>query len=575
MNRIEGDAPSAALEVGGAALRGGRHSGHEVFGLLQTRLFSQFVGGRGSDAVGEVAAKRGANRPDRQRGGCGDFGGELASGRSKLGQRGELVGQSHGHGLLAIDPSARVEQLGGPLLVYQSGQGHAEPETMVDSEPSEVGAESSLGRGHSEVSGQSKPEAPTDGCALHGGDDRCGGPEQSCRGFIEVRNRASGSGREVGSGTEVLSFGTQEHSSAARVIAELLQCLGEFVDHLEREEVVRWPPEFHLGHMIVSDLGCHVGVAHEALILRLTNTVSETLSRKHPRVASVNRLEAVEVGIHLPQAGPAASGESMRRAALLAEELGYSDVWVSDHLVIPAGVKYPPSAYVYEPVVVMAWVAAVTKRVRIGTTVLVIPMRNPIVVAKMLASIDQMSGGRVILGAAAGWLEAEFNALGVPYDERGPRTDEALDMIRKLWTEDHITATFPVHGAEFESIRAKPQPARPIPIWIGGHAEVALKRAVRSGDGWHGAFINPAQAAVIIERLREERPDPDFVISLRTQWDPLIDDPAFILDELEEYAAAGVNHIVAEPRQRDAGEYMRSIEQLASLYDSAGVGLAR
>ena len=171
-------------------------------------------------------------------------------------------------------------------------------------------------------------------------------------------------------------------------------------------------------------------------------------------------------GVHLPQAGPAASGDAMARAAELAEELGFADVWVSDHLVVPTGAEYPPSAYVYEPLASLAWVAARTQRVGLGTTVLVLPMRNPLAVAKTIASIDQMSGGRFILGTAAGWLEAEFDALGVPFGERGPRTDEAIDIIRSMWTDDHITADYPVHGAHFESMRAKPQPARSVPLWI-------------------------------------------------------------------------------------------------------------
>src|SRR5258706_8837098 len=112
------------------------------------------------------------------------------------------------------------------------------------------------------------------------------------------------------------------------------------------------------------------------------------------------------VGVHLPQAGPAASGEALRRAAVLAEQLGFRDVWLSDHLVIPTGAEYPPSAYVLEPLASMAWVAASTTTVRIRTTVLVLPMRNPIVMAKSLATIDQLSGGRVVLRAAAGPLGA-------------------------------------------------------------------------------------------------------------------------------------------------------------------------
>jgi probable F420-dependent oxidoreductase len=284
--------------------------------------------------------------------------------------------------------------------------------------------------------------------------------------------------------------------------------------------------------------------------------------------------ETMTAGIHLPQAGPAASGESMRRSAVLAEELGFADVWVSDHLVVPTGVPYPPSAYVFEPFTALTWVAASTNRVGLGTTVLVLPMRNPLVVAKSVASIDQLSGGRFILGTAAGWLEAEFDALGVPFDERGPRTDEAIEILRRCWTDDHITAEFPVHGARFASIRCKPQPARSVPLWIGGHADVALERAMRVGDGWHGAFLTPEQTARRVAVLRERRPEPSFAISMRTRWDPLEDDRDLILAEIDHYRSVGVTHLVPEPRQRTMDAYLRSIEATAELLRVAGVSMA-
>ncbi|MGE3355826.1 MAG: TIGR03619 family F420-dependent LLM class oxidoreductase [Acidimicrobiia bacterium] len=282
-------------------------------------------------------------------------------------------------------------------------------------------------------------------------------------------------------------------------------------------------------------------------------------------------MTVMTAGVHLPQAGPAASGEALTRAAVLAEEVGFADVWVSDHLVVPTGVPYPPSVYVMEPLAVMAWVAAATRRVGLGTTVLVLPMRNPVVVAKSLATIDQLSGGRVILGTAAGWLEAEFDALGVPFAERGARTDEAIEMLQVMWTQDPITADFPVHGARFVSIRAKPQPAHRIPIWIGGHAPVALKRAVTVGDGWHGGFVAPEEVAPLVSQLRAARPEPAFAISMRTRWDPLEDDRDTILAEIDHYRSVGVTHVVPEPRQRTLDAYLRSIEALADLLTVAGV----
>ena len=147
-------------------------------------------------------------------------------------------------------------------------------------------------------------------------------------------------------------------------------------------------------------------------------------------------------------------------------------------------------------------------------------------------------------------------------------------MLRQMWTEDRITAEFPVHGARFESIRAKPQPVGHVPIWIGGHAKVALDRAVEVGDGWHGGFLPIEQTRVAVDYLRQRRPEPEFVISMRTRWDPLNDDRDTILTELDEYRDAGVGHVVPEPAQRTLDDYLRSIEALAEVLTAGGVSLS-
>ncbi len=280
---------------------------------------------------------------------------------------------------------------------------------------------------------------------------------------------------------------------------------------------------------------------------------------------------AMTAGVHLPQAGPAASGEALRRTAVLAEDLGYADVWVSDHLAVPTGSAYPPSAYVFEPLTTMSWIAAHTKRVGIGTTVLVLPMRHPLNVAKSIATIDQFSGGRVILGVAAGWLEAEFDALGIPFHERGARTDEAITMLRKFWTTDHITESFPVHHSTLVSMRTLPQPVRHIPLWVGGHADVALRRAIAVGDGWHGAFLSPEQTEKRVLTLRAGRPEETFTISMRTRWDALLDEEDLIMYEIDRYREVGVTHLVPEPRQRTVDLYMESMEKMANILVRAGV----
>ena len=300
-------------------------------------------------------------------------------------------------------------------------------------------------------------------------------------------------------------------------------------------------------------------------ILSLLDGFSYVVKMNSPRITA---------GIHLPQAGPAASADAIAKVAELAESLGFGDVWVSDHLIIPADAKYPPSAYIYEPLAVMAWVAAKTSRVKIGTTVLVLPMRNPIVVAKSLASIDLLSGGRVILGTAAGWLKAEFDALGIPFNERGKRTDEALEMIQRLWEDDKINASYPIHQSNLVNMRAKPQPNGPIPIWIGGHADVALQRASRVGDGWHGAFLSAAKTEELIQKLLSLELRDNFVFSMRTSWDPLEDDESQIASEIIEYMRVGVTHFVPEPRQRNIKDYMDSVRILRDILEDCGVSFS-
>jgi probable F420-dependent oxidoreductase len=280
----------------------------------------------------------------------------------------------------------------------------------------------------------------------------------------------------------------------------------------------------------------------------------------------------MKIGIHLPQAGPAASPTAIQAAARQAEDLGFSDVWVSDHLAVPRTAKYPPSAYIVEPLITLTWAAAMTQSIGLGTTVLVLPLRPPVLLAKMLAAIDLMSEGRVILGGAGGWLKQEFDALGVPFESRGARTDEAIDIMRRCWSEDPIDLSAPASNVRMVDMRTKPQPNRPIPIWIGGHSEPAFRRAVRLGDGWHGAFQSPEATAAMTARLRRDRPEASFTLSMRTRWDALEDSADEILRELDAYREAGIQHLVAEPRQRDLDAWLRCGEAFSKIFERAGSG---
>src|SRR5947208_9233934 len=187
----------------------------------------------------------------------------------------------------------------------------------------------------------------------------------------------------------------------------------------------------------------------------------------------------MRLGIHLPHIGQKASAEAIRRAAVQAEEFGFADVWVSEHIILPKDRMYPPSAIFWDPVLTLTWAAACTDRVRLGTSVLVLPMRHPLPLAKELATLQNLSKGRLILGAGVGWLEAEFDALGVPFKERGRRMDEGIAMMRAVWTQDPVSFEARWIPAIIRSMRAQPQPVQPIPIWIGGSSEAAIRRALR------------------------------------------------------------------------------------------------
>jgi probable F420-dependent oxidoreductase len=275
----------------------------------------------------------------------------------------------------------------------------------------------------------------------------------------------------------------------------------------------------------------------------------------------------MEFGIHLPQYGRVASGEAITRAARHAEELGFAHVWVSDHVVHPASQSYP-SPYLADPFVTLSWAAAATQRIGLGTSVLVVPHHNPVWLANALASLDNLSSGRVIVGAGVGWSELEFDALGHSFADRGRRMDEALDLLRAAWRDDPVS----FHGEHnsFDDVRFLPKPAHDIPLWIGGGVEAAYRRAVTKGDGFHAVGITPPEAAGVVERLRRDRPDPAFTISARTGWDPQGMDPEAIRAERDAFEAAGVQVMVAAPWQKDLDSWLRSMDQLAALVGLAG-----
>lgn len=270
----------------------------------------------------------------------------------------------------------------------------------------------------------------------------------------------------------------------------------------------------------------------------------------------------VRVGVHLPQYGRVAGSEAVLRAARHAEELGFADLWVSDHVVHPAAQDYP-SPYLFDPLVTLSWAAAVTSRIGLGTSVLVVPMHNPLELANSLASLDALSSGRLTIGVGVGWSAPEYAALGRDFPSRGRRLDEAMDLFRAVWTQDPVT--FNGRFTSFDAIRVLPKPAHPIPIWVGGRSEVAYRRAVERGDGYQAVGLAPEEAAPIVARLRRDRPEESWPISLRTGWDPLGMDPGRIVEERAAFAEAGIQHVVSAPWRRELDDWLRAMDRLAEL----------
>ncbi len=209
----------------------------------------------------------------------------------------------------------------------------------------------------------------------------------------------------------------------------------------------------------------------------------------------------MRLGIHLPQfRKQVVPGTVLARAARDAEAAGADDLWVSDHLLVPRGSDAPPEAF-HDPLAVLTWAAACTDRIGLGTSVLVAPYRHPVAMARSLASLDALSGGRVIAGMASGWMRWEFDALGVPFAERGARTDEAIAVCRALWAgEGSFTGRF----TRFDGAALEPGPARAggPPVWVGGNSDAGIARAARVGDAWHTTRSDPDRLAPAIDRLR-------------------------------------------------------------------------
>ncbi len=215
----------------------------------------------------------------------------------------------------------------------------------------------------------------------------------------------------------------------------------------------------------------------------------------------------MQFGVTLPNFpyGAAPSRDHLLEVARVAEEQGYTSLWTSDHILV--GSEFPRYGHIYEALVTLAWLAAKTETIRLGTSVLVVPMRNAILTAKQVATIDELSGGRFILGAGIGWNEEEYGFLGAKFKKRGEVMNESLAVIRDLWTAEKPSFSGQFHRYENALFEPKPEQKGGPPIWVGGNSDRALGRAARLGDGWHADEVDPAgfaEASRKVERYASE-----------------------------------------------------------------------
>ncbi|MBI1885552.1 MAG: LLM class F420-dependent oxidoreductase [Chloroflexi bacterium] len=286
----------------------------------------------------------------------------------------------------------------------------------------------------------------------------------------------------------------------------------------------------------------------------------------------------MQYGVCIPHYRHLASPDIPAGAARAAEGAGFDSVWVSDHIVMSEALVQAFGEAFLEPFAVLAYLAGITSRVRLGISCAILPYRHPLLVAKEVATIDQLSGGRVVFGAAVGWAQGEFEALGVPFRRRGAITDEALEVITVAWTE--AVPSFEGRFYKFDAIKVEPKPVQKPhpPVWVGGVSDKGVDRAVRFGSVWHPTYL-PLE--VLEERVRYLREaaakagkKPPAVAARafcqladqplgegRRTW---FGSPEEVAADVRRHAELGVSYVLVEFMAPDKASLLQSIEKFAS-----------
>ena len=282
----------------------------------------------------------------------------------------------------------------------------------------------------------------------------------------------------------------------------------------------------------------------------------------------------MKVGVCLPHYGVAMQPKRMRQFAELTEELGFDSIWVTDHIIVPSELSIVYKDRMLDPLAILSYLAGVTSRMSLGTSVIILPYRNPVTVAKEVASVDALSGGRVIFGAAAGWMEGEFMALNADFENRGAVSDEHLRVIRELWT--HPEPEFHSEHYHLSGVVFSPQPEQQPhpPIWIGGVSH----RAVELGDGWHPNLRPYDELQEAVEHMgrlsaRRGRSAPP-VLSARSpvDFDKRPDETRALLrgssqeiaESIRRYEGLGVGHLAINFPNVPMDEQLQMVERFAA-----------
>jgi probable F420-dependent oxidoreductase len=284
----------------------------------------------------------------------------------------------------------------------------------------------------------------------------------------------------------------------------------------------------------------------------------------------------MKLGCHLPTQGPVATREALLAFCREAEARDVASLWVSDHVVFPRTASgrypggrfpFPPDTPYLEPVTVLAAAAVATERARLGASVFVLGHRHPVLMAKMLTTIDALSRGRLVCGVGVGWWEEELTTLGAPFRARGRQADEMLRVFKTLWTSEH--PTFAGEFYRFDDLGFAPKPVqRPHPpLWVGGDSPGAFRRVVAYGDGWHATSKTPEELRAALGRLRAaaeaaRRPFETIELSIRVSLKDaaLKDARQAIVDQLGAYKRLGLTHAMLDFRRDTLAEMLEGLD---------------